>query len=190
MDETGTCINYSIEKGRWIILNRSFPIFYLLGLLVAGYLGGLWLFSYMPTEQVNTVIKWMDPRILEEAVPSTLESLLPQIVSILLLLLFATHMLLKYTILLIGTMRAVFWGICSGYLIAQEEAFWSYALWWFPFQLLYCSLLLLIGFLLVPPPTVQQQLSNQKLKAIGFLGFIYLAIIGLELFVLPYIHVL
>lgn len=172
------------------MLNRSFPLLYLLGLLVAGYLGGLWLFSHMPNEQVNTVIKWMDPRILESEVPSPFSSILPQIVSILLLFLFATHMLLRYTILLIGTMRAVFWGICSGYLIAQEASFWSYALWWFPFQLLYCSLLLLIGFLLVPPPTVNQQVTSQKLKAIAILGFVYLAIIALELFVLPYIHVL
>lgn len=170
------------------MLNRSFPLLYLLGLLVVGYLGGLWLFSHMPSEQVNTVIKWMDPRILEIDAPSPFSSLLPQIVSILLLLLFATHMLLRYTILLIGTMRAVFWGICSGYLIAQETEFWSYALWWFPFQLLYCSLLLIIGFLLVPPPVVKQQITNQKFKTIGILGCIYLAIIALELFVLPYIY--
>ena len=144
----------------------------------------------MPNEQVNAMIKWMDPRILDEAVPSKLSSILPQLISIFLLILFATHLILRHIILLIGTMRAVFWGISSGYLIAQETEFWSYALWWFPFQLFYCSLLLLIGYLLVPPHGLHPHLTNQKLKVIGVLGCIYLLIIAIEIFVLPYVHLL
>ncbi len=175
-------------KGRWRMLNRSFPLLYLLGYLVLGYLGGLWLYSKMPFQQVEKVINWLDPRILTDHVPSGFDSILPQLVTILLFLLFATHLILKYMILLIGTMRAVFWGICSGYLIAQETEFWAYALWWFPFQLIYCSLLLLIGFLLVPPPSVKQLKKTRDFKVIGTLSLIYILLTGLELFVLPYIH--
>ena len=134
------------------------------------------------------VIHWIDPRLLNENIPSGFDSILPQLVTILLFLLFATHLILKYTILLIGTMRAVFWGICSGFLIAQETEFWAYALWWFPFQLIYCSLLLLIGFLLVPPPSYNQFKKARSFKGIGVLSLIYIVLIGLELFVLPYIH--
>lgn len=169
------------------MLTRSFPIFYLLGLLVIGYLGGLWLYSKMQYDQVEKVINWLDPRILSDHIPSGFDSILPQLITIFLFLLFATHLILKYTILLIGTMRAVFWGICSGYLIAQETEFWSYALWWFPFQLLYCSLLLLIGFLLVPPPSYKTLTKNRSFRGIGFLGIIYMVLTGLELFVLPFI---
>ena len=169
-------------------MQRSFPIFYLLGLLVIGYLGGLWLYSKMQYEQVEKVINWLDPRILNDQIPSGFDSIFPQLITILLFLLFATHLLLKYTILLIGTMRAVFWGICSGYMIAQETEFWSYALWWFPFQLLYCSLLLLIGFLLVPPPSYQQAARKRSFRGIGFLSIIYCALIGIELVVLPFIR--
>ncbi len=175
-------------KGRWRMLTRSFPIFYLLGLLVIGYLGGLWLYSKMQFNQVEKVINWLDPRILNEHIPSGFDSILPQLITIFLFLLFATHLILKHVILLIGTMRAVFWGICSGFLIAQETEFWSYALWWFPFQLLYCSLLLLIGFLLVPPPSYQELSKNRSFKGIGLLSIIYIVITGLELFVLPFIH--
>lgn len=187
MIDSGTRISYSM-KGRWRMLTRSFPIFYLLGLLVIGYLGGLWLYSKMPFDQVERVIHWIDPRLLNENIPSGFDSILPQLVTILLFLLFATHLILKYTILLIGTMRAVFWGICSGFLIAQETEFWAYALWWFPFQLIYCSLLLLIGFLLVPPPSYNQFKQGRSFKGIGVLSLIYIVLIGLELFVLPYIH--
>lgn len=187
MIDSGTRISYSM-KGRWQMLTRSFPIFYLLGLLVIGYLGGLWLYSKMPFDQVERVIHWIDPRLLNENIPSGFDSILPQLVTILLFLLFATHLILKYTILLIGTMRAVFWGICSGFLIAQETEFWAYALWWFPFQLIYCSLLLLIGFLLVPPPSYNQFKQARSFKGIGVLSLIYIVLIGLELFVLPYIH--
>lgn len=175
-------------KGRWRMLTRSFPLLFLLGLLVIGYLGGLWLYSKMPYDQVEKVINWLDPRLLNDYVPNGFDSILPQLVTILLFLLFATHLILKYMILLIGTMRAVFWGISSGYLIAQETEFWAYALWWFPFQLIYCSLLLLIGFLLVPPPSSQNPAKNRSFKAIGVLSLVYIVLTGLELFVLPYIH--
>lgn len=187
MYDSGTRISYSM-KGRWLMLTRSFPLFYLLGLLVIGYLGGLWLYSKMPFDQVERVIHWVDPRILSDHVPNGFDSILPQLVTILLFLLFATHLILKYLILLIGTMRAVFWGICSGYLIAQDTEFWAYALWWFPFQLIYCSLLLVIGFLLVPPPSSPQLKKSRSFKGIGILSLIYLVLTGLELFVLPYIH--
>ena len=187
MIDSGTRISYSM-KGRWRMLTRSFPLFYLLGLLVIGYLGGLCLYSKMPFDQVERVIHWIDPRLLNENIPSGFDSILPQLVTILLFLLFATHLILKYAILLIGTMRAVFWGICSGFLIAQETEFWAYALWWFPFQLIYCSLLLLIGFLLVPPPSYNQSKQARSFKGIGMLSLIYIVLIGLELFVLPYIH--
>jgi len=84
-------------------------------------------------------------------------------------------------------MRATFFGFSSVFLLQKLEAFWLYTIWWFPFQLIYCILLLVLCNLLVPAWS-KRKIGKQVSGRTILLNFIaFFIIIVAEFIVVSYV---
>ncbi|GLC87220.1 hypothetical protein [Lysinibacillus piscis] len=131
-------------------MSRTVSICYHASILAVSFVCGVVLFHIIGSQNAEAFITWIEPRLVDEDKQTIIRLLLPVAVSIALILLLATHSILKVFVRVTVAIRATFFGFSSVFLLQKLEAFWRYTIWWFPFQLIYCILLLMLSSLLVP----------------------------------------
>lgn len=123
---------------------RTSIVIQLTAMIVVGFLSGVVCYYLFPLEQGIIVIEWLDGRILQQSKPSIWQTVIPVLFSIGIVLLFATHPFCAFVAKWLIAFRATFLGFSSMYLLTQQKSLIAYGMWWFPFQLIYCILLLMI----------------------------------------------
>jgi len=167
-------------------VNRSLQLSYFFLIISIGFIGGIIAFKISAPEQTEWLISIIDPRLLFEGKPKMWQSLWPAFMPYLFLVLLATHQWFRHATRLVVVCKSAFFGFCSAYLIATQNAIWNYVFWWFPIQFLYTCLLLLFSIVLVPKPfynSRRQGLHWNRLIAIGVLAAI---IFGIELLIIHF----
>lgn len=126
-------------------MNQSYTILISLCVLVFSFIGGLYLFEKSTPEQQQWIINLLDARVLLLEQPTFLETIFPHIMIAVVFFLFYQHRYLRKLILIICAFRITFYGFGSSYLLQTQESTFPYVFWWFPFQLIYCLLLLALA---------------------------------------------
>jgi hypothetical protein len=151
-------------------LNQAYTIFISLCVLVFSFIGGLILFEKSTAEQQQWIIHLLDARVLLVEQPTFLETIFPHLMIAVVFFLFYQHPYLRKLILIICAFKITFYGFCSSYLLQTQDSTFPYVFWWFPFQLVYCLLLLALA-------------NRVNLFALSF----YIIIVIIEYFILPFI---
>jgi len=131
-------------------MSRTVSIFYHSSIIAMSFVCGVIFFHIIGGPNAEPFILFIEPRLADGDRHSIFRLVLPVAVSIALVLLLATHSILKVLVRVTVAIRATFFGFSSVFLLQKLEAFWVYTIWWFPFQLIYCILLLILCNLLVP----------------------------------------
>ncbi|TQR21058.1 hypothetical protein [Psychrobacillus vulpis] len=126
-------------------MNQSYTIFISLCVLVFSFIGGLILFEKSTPEQQQWIINLLDARVLLIEQPTLLETIFPHLMIAVVFFLFYQHRYLRKLILIVCAFKITFYGFCSSYLLQTQESTYPYVFWWFPFQLVYCLLLLALA---------------------------------------------
>ncbi|WP_391121598.1 hypothetical protein [Psychrobacillus sp. L3] len=151
-------------------MNQTYTIFISLCVLVFSFIGGLILFEKSTAEQQQWIIHLLDARVLLLEQPTFLETIFPHLMIAVVFFLFYQHPLLRKLILVICAFKITFYGFCSSYLLQTQTSTFPYVFWWFPFQLVYCVLLLALA-------------NRINLFTLSF----YSIIIIIEYFLIPFI---
>lgn len=151
-------------------MNQTYTIFISLCVLVFSFIGGLILFEKSTVEQQQWIIHLLDARVLLAEQPTFLETIFPHLMIAVVFFLFYQHRYLRKLILIICAFKITFYGFCSSYLLQTQDSTFPYVFWWFPFQLVYCLLLLALA-------------NRVNLFALSF----YIIIVIIEYFLLPFI---
>ncbi|WP_277587438.1 hypothetical protein [Psychrobacillus antarcticus] len=126
-------------------MNQTYTIFISLCVLVVSFVGGLILFEQSTVEQQQWIINLLDARVLLVERPTFLETSFPHLMIAIVFFLFYQHKYLRKLILVICAFKITFYGYGSSYLLQTQESTFPYVFWWFPFQLVYCILLLALA---------------------------------------------
>ncbi|QTD42226.1 hypothetical protein [Sporosarcina sp. Te-1] len=129
---------------------RSLSLIHLFVILSISYIGGALLFREMSVEASESLLYFLDRRIIEHE-SSVLWTLLSVILFFLIAYVFSIDKRTRPVVLLIGALKGVIFGLSSSYLLSTGMGMIQYAVWWFPFQFIICFLLLIYCFVLSPP---------------------------------------
>lgn len=150
--------------------NQTYTIFISLCILVFSFIGGLVLFERSTPEQQQWIINLLDARVLLEEQPTFLQTIFPHLMVAVVFFLFYQHRHLKPFLLVVCAFKITFYGFCSSYLLQTQDSTYPYVFWWFPFQLVYCILLLALA-------------NRINLFTLSF----YIIVIIIEFFVIPFV---
>ncbi|MEK8197142.1 hypothetical protein [Lysinibacillus sp. FSL M8-0134] len=168
-------------------MSRTVSIFYHASIIAVSFVCGVIFFHIIGGPKAEPFILFIEPRLADEDRQSIFRLVLPVAISIGLVLLLATHSVLKVLVRVSVAMRATFFGFSSVFLLQKLEAFWLYTIWWFPFQLIYCILLLVLCNLLVPAWS-KRKIGKQVSGRTILLNFIaFFIIIVAEFIVISYV---
>ncbi|MGG0657769.1 hypothetical protein [Rummeliibacillus pycnus] len=167
-------------------MNRSLQITYFFLIISIGFIGGIIAFKMTTPAQSEWLISIMDPRLQLDGKPNLWQSLWPIIMPYVFLVLLATHQWFRHVTRLVVVSKSAFFGFCSAYLIATQNAFWNYALWWFPVQFLYTCLLLLFSIVLVPKPFYNSRKKGIHWKRIIVISILTVIIFLIELLIIHF----
>lgn len=168
-------------------MSRTVSIFYHASIIAVSFVCGVIFFHIIGGPKAEPFILFIEPRLADEDRQSIFRLVLPVSISIGLVLLLATHSVLKVLVRVTVAMRATFFGFSSVFLLQKLEAFWLYTIWWFPFQLIYCILLLVLCNLLVPAWS-KRKIGKQVSGRTILLNFIaFFIIIVAEFIVISYV---
>ena len=113
-------------------------------MIVICFICGVACYQLFQIEQVQQIISIGDRRLLSMEKPTLIWSVVPFIVWISIVLFFSTHKYLARMALVFIAIKVTFLGFSSVFLLVQHHSVKFYAFWWFPFQLLYCILLIML----------------------------------------------
>lgn len=113
-------------------------------MIALSFVCGVICFQLFDLQQAAALINLMDARILQEEAPTIWQTITPLAISVVIVVLFATHPYCAFIAKWLVALRATFLGFSSVYLLAQQKSLLAYGIWWFPFQFIYCILLLAI----------------------------------------------
>lgn len=130
---------------------RSLSFTYLFVILAVGYLGGALLLRELPMVSVEKVLTIFDARIVDGHEVKFIWPALMTTLFFVLAYVLSRFRKLRFTVIFIGALKCVVFGLSSGYLLATDMKILEYTVWWFPFQLVTCYLLLLFCAILTPP---------------------------------------
>ncbi|WP_313470653.1 hypothetical protein [Lysinibacillus sp.] len=168
-------------------MSRTVSIFYHASIIAVSFVCGVIFFHIIGGPKAEPFILFIEPRLADEDRQSIFRLVLPVAISIGLVLLLATHSVLKVLVRVTVAMRATFFGFSSVFLLQKLEAFWLYTIWWFPFQLIYCILLLVLCNLLVPAWS-KRKIGKQVSGRTILLNFIaFFIILVAEFIVISYV---
>ncbi|MBO1910066.1 hypothetical protein [Sporosarcina sp. 6E9] len=167
---------------------RSLSFTYLFVILAVGYLGGALLFREMPLVSVEKLLVLFDGRVVEGHAANFIKPVFMNAVFFLVAFGLSFVKKLRFLVTFIGALKCVLFGLSTGFLLSTGMKMLAYTVWWFPFQLAICFLLLLFCAILKPPffiRTVGQRKRNDK--ALLFLLGLVLLITAIEYSVFYYI---
>ena len=105
---------------------------------------GVACYQLFQIEQVMQILEIGDRRLLTMDKPSLLWSVVPFIGALFVVLFFSTHKFLAIVAPIFVAIKVTFFGFSSVFLLVHHQSVKLYAFWWFPFQLSYCILLLVL----------------------------------------------
>lgn len=114
-------------------------------MLVLAFVSGVACYQLFELEQIVQVITWGDRRLLTLDEPASIFwNAFPVILSVGVVLFFSTHRYLPIMAPIFIAIKMTFFGFSSVFLLVQHESVKLYGLWWFPFQFIYCILLIVM----------------------------------------------
>ena len=156
-------------------------------MITVSFIAGVVCFQLFSLEQAKKVINIMDKRILFEATPTIVQSIIPLAIAFIVVLLFATHPYFYNIAKIAIAFKTCFFGFSSVYLLAQKNELLGYGIWWFPFQFLYVILLVLLSEYLTATHKLTRRKGDFSLRP----GMVILILTGfvfaLEMVVISYI---
>ncbi|MEG0385522.1 MAG: hypothetical protein RR642_12285 [Solibacillus sp.] len=111
-------------------------------MIVLSFISGVACYQLFDIQQVTQIIEWGDRRLLSVDKPTFIWSIIPFLIAISTVLLFSTHKYLTMIAPIIIAIKVTFLGFSSVFLLVQHHSIKLYAFWWFPFQFIYCLLLI------------------------------------------------
>ncbi|WP_069510926.1 hypothetical protein MKY08_05815 [Lysinibacillus sp. FSL M8-0337] len=168
-------------------MSRTVSIFYHASIVAVSFVCGVICFHIIGGANAEPFILFIEPRLADVDRQSIVRLVLPVVASVGIVLLLATHSVLKVLVRVTVAIRATFFGFSSVFLLQKLEAFWLYTIWWFPFQLIYCILLLVLCNLLVPAWSKRKigKKTNGRTILLNFIAFFI--IIVAEFIVISYV---
>lgn len=163
---------------------RSSSLLYYIAIFVVSFVCGVAIFHFVALEQAKVVIELVEPRLMHGGVGSLWRIVLPSFVIVTIMFLMATHSFLKYFVRIVVAIRITFFGFGSVFLLQELTSILVYAAWWFPFQLVYSVLYLLLAEVLVPTMMRQQKGYPFPFRAFSFVMILFAIVIGLEYFLI------
>ncbi|MER1985501.1 MAG: hypothetical protein ABS949_02275 [Solibacillus sp.] len=149
-------------------------------MLVLAFVSGVACYQLFDLAQITQVITWGDRRLLLlEHAKSPLWSVLPLAIAIFFVLFFSTHRYLTLIAPVFIALKITFFGFSSVFLLVQHESVKLYGLWWFPFQLFYSILLIVLYHVSVrsaPQKLGQKMLSKKRITVVLVLFSILVSI--------------
>lgn len=111
-------------------------------MIVICFICGVLCYQLFEMVQIEQLITILDQRLLTLEKPTIFWSVVPFLVALTVVLFFSTHKYLPRFALIFIAIKVTFLGFSSVYLLVQHQSVEFYAFWWFPFQLVYCILLI------------------------------------------------
>lgn len=167
-----------MRKG--LILQNAFMI-------AISFIAGVACYQLFELKDAIRLIGMIDSRILADSLPTLASSIIPLAISIVVVLLFATHPYVSSLAKIFIAMKMTFFGFSSVYLLAQKSALLAYGAWWFPFQFIYAILLLLICESIIHNYRIHRKRGFLPFKQLLVLIVFIILIFVVELFVISYI---
>lgn len=135
--------SYPPTKGERLMFRSTILIQYAV-ILAISFVSGVICFQAFALDKSVQLIELIDSRVINPYNVSFWQTIFPLLVSIALVLLFATHPFVTFVAQFVVAVRATFFGFSSVFLLTQQDSMAVYSIWWFPFQLVYCILLLVL----------------------------------------------
>lgn len=159
---------------------RSLSFTYLFVILAVGYLGGTLLFRELPEASTEKMLAIFDARVVDGHDAKFIWPALATISFFSIAFVLSKFKYSRFSVIFIGAVRAVVFGLSSGYLLASGMKIIKYAIWWFPFQLIICFIFLLFCAVLTPPfflqTTGKKTRNNKALVILIMIGAVVTAI--------------
>lgn len=163
---------------------RSSSLLYHVAILVVSFVCGVAIFHFIDMEQARVLIGIVEPRLLQDGSGTFWHVVLPPLIIMTLLFLLATHSFLKYLVRVVIAIRITFFGFSSVFLLQEITSIWLYATWWFPFQLVYSMLFLVLAEVLVPTIMRKQKVRIFPMRAFIFVVCVICCVMAGEYVVL------
>ena len=144
---------------------RSLSFTYLFVILAVGYLGGALLLRELPAVSVEKMLAIFDARIVDGHEVKFMWPALMTASFFVVAYVLSMFRKIRFAVVFVGALKSVIFGLSSGYSLATGMKILEYAVWWFPFQLVTCFLLLMFCAILSPPffiRTVVRTKRNDK----------------------------
>ena len=156
-------------------------------MIVLCFVSGVICYQLFQIDQVMQIIEWGDRRLLTMDRPLFIWNFVPFIAALGIVLFFSTHHYLTMIAPIMIALKCTFLGFSSVFLLVHHESVKLYALWWFPFQLMYCVLLIML-FVSTRQKRTGRTIKNQPITSkIMFFSLVMVIFFGLENFVISYL---
>ena len=156
-------------------------------MIVLCFVSGVVCYQLFQIDQVMQIIEWGDRRLLTMDKPQLLWNAVPFIAALGIVLFFSTHHYLTMIAPIFIALKCTFLGFSSVFLLVHLQSVKLYALWWFPFQLLYCILLIML-FVSSRQKRTGRTLKKQSIsKQVIFFSGVMIILFGIENFVISYL---
>lgn len=156
-------------------------------MIVVCFICGVVCYQLFDIGQVQQIIKYSDRRLLQMEKPELLWSVVPFIVALSIVLFFSTHKYLPRIGLIFIAIKVTFLGFSSVYLLVQHESIKLYAFWWFPFQLIYCALLIMLYQITTKTTSRRALKTVMPWKKIMFLIVVMIIVFAVENLAITYL---
>lgn len=179
---------YSVGQGVCSSMkkNKTYYVEFVMMVIIC-FIGGVACYQLFDVEQATQLIGWVDARLLTLEKPNVFWSAVPIVSSIIIVLFFSTHPFFGIFAQLFIALKITFVGFSSVFLVAQHNSVMVYGLWWFPFQLIYCILLLVL-YVNVRKGTGKKVVRNVfSVKQVFLILFVILAVFIGEVVAISYV---
>ena len=156
-------------------------------MVAVSFIAGVVCFQLFSLQQAKKVINIIDKRILFETTPTIIQSIIPLGITLIVVLLFATHPYFYHIAKIAIAAKTCFFGFSSVYLLAQQNELLGYGVWWFPFQFLYVILFVLLSEYLAITHKQAKRKGDFLLRPVMIIIILTGSVFALEMVVISYI---
>ena len=156
-------------------------------MLIICFISGVACYQLFDLQQAIQIIELGDSRLVTLEKPTILLSALPLVLAIGIVLFFSTHSFLAFCAQIFVAIKLTFLGFSSVFLLVQHNSIKLYGLWWFPFQLIYCILLLVLYSSVNRKHVGKAARSVYSIKQVFPILFIMCIIFILEMVAISYV---
>lgn len=143
-------------------MTRSLAFTHLFIILAVSYLGGTLLFRELSEASVEKILIIFDARVVEGREANLLLPITATVLFFVLAFVLSRFKYSRFLVLFTGAVKCVIFGVSSAFLLAEGLRILEYAIWWFPFQLLICFILLFYCAILTPPFFLKTTGRNER----------------------------